>query len=143
MALPPELEGQFPGLVSAGYEQTSPQDPLYNCIGHAAGDTDWWQPLKGCYWPRRVPWDLSVTSLQKAFATVGYSTCGSGDLEDGVEKVAIFSKDNAVWEHAARQLPDGNWTSKIGTNEDISHQLHQLEGDEYGHVVAFMSRRRR
>jgi hypothetical protein len=143
MALPPELEAKFPGLAEA-YEQTSSADPSYNCIGFAAGDNDvWWEPVLGAYWPRRIPREYSLAALQAAFATIGYRLCASGDLEVGVEKIAIYANEAGTYEHAARQLEDGFWTSKIGRNEDIRHGLLQLEGKEYGKVVAFMSRPRR
>lgn len=34
--------------------------------------------------------------------------------------------------HAARQLPNGRWTSKCGQAEDIEHDLRDLEGRLYG-----------
>jgi hypothetical protein len=142
MPLPSELVAAFPGLAS-GYQQTSEATPLYNCIGHAAGDDDvWWEPIHG-YWPRRATKSYSLAALQEALSYVGYSPCASGDLEDGMEKVALFVGSKGEYEHAARQLANGLWTSKIGKNEDISHELHQLEGVEYGRVVAFMRRPRR
>jgi hypothetical protein len=42
--------------------------------------------------------------------------------------------------HAARQLPSGRWTSKIGVLEDIEHSLRDLEGDEYGTATVLMKR---
>ena len=45
--------------------------------------------------------------------------------------------------HAARQLPDGWWTSKLGPDEDILHRTPQgLAGDLYGHVRMVMKRSR-
>ena len=143
MALPPEIEVLFPGLAS-GYQQTSDADPLYNCIGHAAGDRDvWWQPTRGRFWPRRAPRDYSLGALKAALSSVDYAPCASGALEAGIEKVALFVGPTGEYLHAARQLEDGLWSSKIGNNEDIRHELSQLEGTEYGTVAAFMSRPRR
>ncbi len=45
-----------------------------------------------------------------------------------------------VPEHAARQLANGRWTSKLGRAEDIEHQLHDLEGEVYGTVALLMKR---
>jgi len=42
--------------------------------------------------------------------------------------------------HAARQLPEGRWTSKLGELEDIEHALHDLTGTVYGSVVLVMKR---
>jgi hypothetical protein len=142
MRLPPDLEAKFPGLVS-GYTKTSDYDPHYNCIAHAAGESDvWWEPVQGRYWPSRIRRDYSIEALQAAFQTRGYAVCASGDLESNMEKVALFMDAAGEYSHAARQLVDGSWTSKIGKNEDISHDLRQLEGDEYGRIVAYMSRPR-
>ncbi len=144
MSLPADVEAKFPGLAD-GYEQTSPEDPAYNCIAHAAGDHDaWWEPDRKpyVYWPSRIPRNYSLTALEAAFGTLGYARCTSEDLEDGVEKVALFANEEREYTHVARQLEDGAWTSKIGRNEDIRHGLRQLEGAEYGTVVAFMARPR-
>lgn len=143
MALPPELEAKFPGL-SDGYEQTSNADPAYNCIGHAVGDSEtWWEPVRGQYWPRRAPREFSIAALQAALSiAAGYGPGATEALEVGIEKIALFANDAGEYKHVARQLPDGSWSSKIGKNEDIRHHLRQLEGDEFGRVVAFMSRPR-
>jgi hypothetical protein len=45
-----------------------------------------------------------------------------------------------VPKHAARQLPSGRWTSKLGPMEDIEHALHDLTGMAYGSVVLVMKR---
>jgi hypothetical protein len=43
--------------------------------------------------------------------------------------------------HAARSLPNGRWTSKLGNGEDIEHiTLAVLEGDLYGKVRVFLKR---
>lgn len=36
----PELEAEFPGLLSTAYEVTSPHDPKYDCIAYALGDVN-------------------------------------------------------------------------------------------------------
>jgi len=46
-----------------------------------------------------------------------------------------------MYTHAARQLPDGKWTSKLGQLEDITHGTTDvIEGGDYGEVVQFMKR---
>ena len=48
---------------------------------------------------------------------------------------------NAVPTHAARQLPDGKWTSKLGPFEDIKHStLVCLKGPLYGEPDTYMKR---
>jgi hypothetical protein len=43
--------------------------------------------------------------------------------------------------HAALQLPSGEWTSKLGPFEDISHaHENDVNGPAYGAVRFYMSR---
>jgi hypothetical protein len=43
--------------------------------------------------------------------------------------------------HAARQLPNGRWSSKLGKLEDIEHALDDICGSAYGSVVPVLKRR--
>jgi dephospho-CoA kinase len=138
------LVALFPGLARNGYVVTSPADVVYNCIAWAAERTgEWWWPearrLRG-YWPAGVPQETTVAAFQAAFATLGYAQCGTEDLEQGFTKVALFADSRGAVQHAARQLPSGRWTSKIGELQDIEHALRDLEGDEYGLAVLVMKR---
>lgn len=46
-----------------------------------------------------------------------------------------------MYTHAARQLPSGQWTSKLGKSEDIQHEsAEDVSGGVYGEVVEFMKR---
>jgi hypothetical protein len=71
------------------------------------------------------------------------------ELEHGVEKVAIYVDCDGVPTHAARQLADGTWTSKLGEWEDIQHDtLEAMEDREdlglgYGKVGLLLRRQRR
>jgi hypothetical protein len=137
-----DLEALFPKLQSAIYARTSPPTQDYNCIAWAAGDDQrwWWPDLVGYrYWPPGLPRQETVGAFQAAFATLGYSICNDDLLEPGFEKIAIFADDHGP-QHAARQLPTGGWTSKLGELDDIEHELRDLEGNEYGLVIAFMKR---
>lgn len=121
----------------------------YNCIAHAAGDSTrpWW-PTKDptyFYWPpdlAREEWDKeTVENFVRAFELLGYTRCDSSAEEVGYEKVAIFTK-NGRPTHAARSLPNGSWTSKLGGLEDIEHELlESVEGLLYGQATAFLKRR--
>jgi hypothetical protein len=44
--------------------------------------------------------------------------------------------------HAAKQLPDGRWKSKLGDFEDIEHNTVKAVEDDYcyGTVVQYMKR---
>jgi hypothetical protein len=46
-----------------------------------------------------------------------------------------------MWTHAARQLDNGKWTSKLGQLEDIEHEsLEALSGAVYGSVVQVLKK---
>jgi len=137
------LETRFPNLKATDYEVTSLPDRNYNCFAWAANDVvRWWEPIQspGCYWPDNVPLSYSVETYVSAYQGLGFSLCESPDIEPGSEKLALYVKDNLPC-HAARQLPDGQWTSKLGTGHDIRHSaLASLEGDEYGTVDIILKR---
>ena len=61
-------------------------------------------------------------------------------LETNFEKVAIYTKGSKPT-HMARQLENGKWTSKLGSDEDLEHHtLEGLECDLYGKATIFMKR---
>jgi len=134
------VEGNFPNLARGNYEITSPHTPRYNCIAWAAGqDHVWWWP-DGPYWPDGVDRDDSVQAFVRAFSTLGYEVCDSNKQEIGWEKIAVFADFAGATTHAARQLPDGRWTSKLGKGWDIAHELSGVCGLRYGKVVQLMRR---
>ncbi len=138
------LEAHFPKLRETGYEITSPETREYNCIAWAADDTAnwWWPPQPGgvSYWPTQVSAACTVGAFSEAFATLGYKECADGRAETGFEKIALYAKGDKPT-HAARQLPDGRWTSKLGKLEDVEHTLEGLSECGYGQVVLFLKRR--
>ncbi|MCS6976085.1 MAG: hypothetical protein NZM31_03615 [Gemmatales bacterium] len=138
------LADSFPHLQSEGFTETSPATSAYNCIAWAAGETDrWWWPdrFDVGYWPGSVPRTESLEAFFQVFESLGYTRCENGDLETGYEKVALYVQDDKPT-HAARQLPDGRWTSKLGKEFDITHTLRGLEGPVYGRVAGFLKRPR-
>ena len=142
MSLP--FDHSFPQLSATGYAFTSPPDRHYNCIAWAAEDQSrwWWPDLAECgFWPDGVPREWTTAAFVQAFATLGYTLASSNDLEAGIEKVALYVA-NGRPTHAARQLPDGSWTSKCGRAEDIRHTLDGLAGDVYGEPTILLARRR-
>jgi len=135
----------FPQLRQTPWAVTSPRTPLYNCIAWAAGDDrHWWEPdaAREYRWPPGVPREYRIEAYIAAFEFLGYDVCEVADeaLDPGHEKVAIYAKDGEVT-HAARQLQTGEWTSKCGELEDITHALGGLEGPHYGTPVVIMRRR--
>lgn len=132
----------FPRLSKKNCRFTSPTDPQYNCIAWAAGVNDiWWEPDQGhiYFWPLGAERRYTVLAYAQAFATKGYVPCDSAKIESGVEKVALYAKNN-VPTHAAKQLPDGWWASKLGPDVDIEHTLVALNGGAYGDVVTFLKK---
>jgi hypothetical protein len=93
------------------------------------------------YWPEDAPREETLEAFVVAFARLGFTRCDTADYEPGHEKVALFADPVGKPTHAARQLEGGQWTSKIGAQEDISHvRLSGLQGSVYGHPVAFFRR---
>jgi hypothetical protein len=136
------VNAAFPKLAAAGYSVTSLATPRYNCIAWAAGEDQrrWW-PFDYCFWPRGVARELTLDAFIAAYRSLGYSPCDSGAREAGYEKVVIYVTASGEPTHAARQLPNGAWTSKLGNADDISHRTPEaLEGPQYGVVRQYMRR---
>jgi hypothetical protein len=136
----------FPSLRASDYEITSSSSLLYNCFAWVARDiTAWWEPdpFNEYFWPSGAPREYSIHAFVEAFRTLGYHRCENPSLEPGFEKIALFAFPDGTPTHAARQLADGRWTSKLGSFEDIAHSgLASLEGPAYGSVVACLRRPR-
>jgi hypothetical protein len=137
---------QFLNLTGGNHVEKSPVANRYNCIGWAASsDRRWWWPTGKGYWPPTVPREETMDAFILAYGTQGYIACNDGSLEAGFEKVIIYaiSRPNGTLDpqHAARQLPDGRWTSKMGPCEDIEHDTPEvLAGPYYGDPVRYLRR---
>ena len=138
------LQILFPGLRTTPFRVTSSADCKYNCIAWAANDAnDWWWPegkAAGAVWPDSAVREVTLNAFTTAFGTIGYIGEGEESLEPGVEKIALFADTTGMPTHAARQLPSGAWTSKLGNAEDIEHELRALEGEIYGTVALILKR---
>jgi len=135
------LEHLFPNLAADGCEVTSPASLDYNCIAWAAGENHrWWWPDEDAYWPEGVPLrSETVEAFVQAFAAIGYQPCDRATSIPGTEKVALYARGGRVT-HAARQLANGKWSSKLGADVDLEHALDGLEGAQYGKVVQVLAR---
>lgn len=136
------LKTQFPYLTAANYHVTSPPDAQYNCIAWAAAEDDvWWWPdsMLNYHWPESALRQETIEAFIQAFSTKGFSPCSDGSLETGFEKIALYAI-NEKPTHAARQLSDGSWASKLGQNHDICHAIDALDGPQYGSVTLFLKR---
>lgn len=144
------MPGRFENLAASNFDGvldcTSDATPSYNCIAWAAGKTNqpWWPiaVVKGYHWPSGLPKDEeTVANFTRAFETEGYEVCISSQIEPGFEKVAIYADADRNPLHAARSLPKGVWSSKIGDEEDIEHStLEAVAGKLYGYPVVFLRR---
>ena len=135
------IEETFPNLANSGYRITSEPAMEYNCIAWVVGSkSEWWSHLPGYRWPtRRGP---DVESLVQLLLSLDFELCDDRNHEPGYEKVVVFAK-NGRWTHAARQLADGRWTSKLGMFEDIEHTTaDSLTGDFYGDIYCTVRRPR-
>ena len=142
-----ELQKLFPKLrIGDNFQHTSEATPGYNCVGFANGDSSkWWQfgiRGGGYYWP--VDLGDTLEAWVELFAREGYSPAENGEIEPGVEKIAIYAnlKDFSP-SHVAKS--DGTtWKSKLGRLQDISHvSLDLLEGpgdNDYGFVQRILQR---
>jgi hypothetical protein len=134
----------FPNLADRDHEVTSDKTVTYNCIAWAAEDTTawWWpDPYYIYYWPPGVTRALTLDAFIAAYRTMRYHPCDTPDLEMGFQRIALYASELGIPTHAARQLPNGYWTSKLGNFEDIEHKtLDCLNGDLYGRPVVFLRR---
>ena len=131
----------FPNLSEEDFEIVEQSSERYNCIAYAAGDTSqlWWPDEIG-YWPPWATNDERIDSLKEAFAGLEYEQCDDGDIEDGYEKVALY-EDQGDFQHAALQMPNGRWRSKMGQGPVIEHRSPEsLSGGMYGDVAVYMRR---
>jgi hypothetical protein len=138
-----QFRSALPQLTAQNYRETSPSGWEYNCIAWAVGITDaWWWPTPGRYWPAEVPREETLAAFLTMISLFGYSVGASEALEPDLEKVALYATDQRP-AHAARQLPNGMWTSKLGPSIDIEHTTPDaVAGGVYGEVVAILSRPR-
>ncbi len=140
---------ELPHLADDNCEIKSKKTKRYNCIAWAAGeDFRWWwpDPMGKTYWPAGVTRAQTIAAFLEAYGTLGFKLSFDGTLQNGVQKLAIFGKGVAGAEtptHAALQLQNGEWTSKIGPFEDIEHKVvAAVEGPVYGRVICYLSRPR-
>ena len=138
----PALIAAFPNLSGEAFEIVEQPSGSYNCIAYAANDTSQrWDPNTGDYWPPWAPADNRIDSLKQVFAGLGYEECEDSRLEDGYLKIALYGEEEGEAKHAAVQMPDGAWRSKLGYGPVIEHRSPESLADGiYGGVHCFMRR---
>ena len=134
----------FPNSKIDPFLITSPQTALYNCIAWAYGDNrKWYWPDSSniYYWPEDIPRQEKIESFILLFERVGFTICNDGDLERHFNKIAIYCDQIGKPTHAARQLDNGFWTSKLGQSFDITHTIFSMSNGTYGNVAVYMKRK--
>jgi len=137
-----KLRRAFPRLFGGEYQMRSRKTRRYNCIAWAAERDDaWWEPSPDGFWPAGVPDDGTVEAAIRLFESLGFGRTEDAAWQPGVRKVAIYGDERGYYTHAARQLPGGRWTSKLGKGPDIEHDtLDSLTGSSYGTVAQVMQK---
>ena len=140
-----QIRNKLPKLSNTDFKITSERDRQYNCVSWAANDVSkFWWPAPQYHWPEGLPLVVTLENFIAAFRTLGYEPCDTFVLEDGFEKVLIYSNREGRPTHIARQLSNGCWTSKLGREWDIEHRTFTgLEGVEYGSAMKALKRPRK
>ncbi|RIK80189.1 MAG: hypothetical protein DCC68_11550 [Planctomycetota bacterium] len=144
-----EVELEFDGLRGTKWRLTSKQTPRYNCIAWAVGEKHRpWDLLRG-YWPDGVPRTGCLTSLIAAYQTKGFEICDEAPLEydQSFDKVVLYGVQTGSgheWQHAAKLMPNGMWSSKLGNWVDIQHeQPEHVNHADYGEPLVYMRKAKR
>jgi hypothetical protein len=84
-----------------------------------------------------------MKNILEILASYGYTERADNDgLEEGYVKVAIYADSDKWPTHFARQLKNGNWTSKAGELMDFEHDdLHCLQCEDYGELDHILKKR--
>jgi hypothetical protein len=127
----------FPNISNVLSKKTSEKSERYNCIAWAFEDTRkvWW-PSRRTYWPLNILGLTVSSAFESWFKSDGWEECENADFEPGFKKIALYGLGGQPT-HAARQLPTGLWTSKLGQDIDLSHTLNDLIGPQYGAPMKF------
>jgi hypothetical protein len=137
MLASPDVRSSFPRLQLRYVEVLGPSTRQYNCIAYSLGVNHWVNPMTG---DEKNP----LEPMDKLYAQEGYvreadMNCA---VEPGKEKLVVYAAINPdatirSVTHAARQEPDGTWTSKLGSLALIRHTTPEaLRGPTYGMPVA-------
>jgi len=121
----------FPRLGDR-FEVMGPATQTYNCICWSLGNNDAW------VWPRGPGEPVTLADFDGLYSIYGFKRVTGLDFgrQKGVEKVVLFaaSRENKIEiTHACRQMPDGSWSSKVGSLPLIRHlRPDDLAGPTYG-----------
>jgi hypothetical protein len=92
------------------------------------------------YWPIAKR-EETVACFVEAYQSRGFEVC-EPELEPEFERIVIYTL-NGIPTHAARQIENGKWVSKLGPWEDIEHNTAKaVEEYIYGKATAYMKKKR-
>jgi hypothetical protein len=118
-----DLYAQYPSLAESEHRITSLCTDDYNCVGWVPRELNrWYEP--GLYWPENVPEPDGPEDLDcyvALFESWGFEICGDGGYEVGYLKIAIYAHEE-TFQHVAKQIRGGGWSSKGGNLHDFSHK---------------------
>ena len=127
----------FPRL-GRNFEVRGSSTKTYNCIAWSLGIKDRW------VWPGGT-----VNDFDRLYGEKGYKRVQKLDYrrQENVDKIVLYAKKGKDGKieatHAARQLSDGSWSSKLGQLPLIRHlSPNDLNGPSYGTPVAVYVRTR-
>jgi hypothetical protein len=137
----PDQRNGFPRLGEE-FEVLAPASVTYNCIGWSVGNNSTW------VWPTDSTRKAQLVDFDTLYRSYGfYRARGiSFKRRPGYEKILLYAirrEDGSIKPtHAARQMPDGSWSSKLGSLPLIRH-LHpnDVSGPTYGQPFAIYIRR--
>lgn len=140
------IEEWCPRLKGTNWRITSRSARRYNCIAWAAGDNRRrWDIGKGSYWPKGAILDYCFSCLVNAYIAEGFSVCTTEEgraFDDKFDTVVLY-ESSGYWEHAAKLLKSGMWSSKLGDFEDIEHPTPEsVGGTDYGEPLLYMRRKK-
>jgi hypothetical protein len=135
----------MPRLPASDHRITSQPSDDYNCVGWVRREYDAYI-APGLFWPSDVVreprlGEPDLDAFVRLFEAWGWERCDGPELEDGFLKIAIYSREGS-FQHVAKQLPSGAWSSKMGEAHDLRHaELDSLNDSlflEYATANVFM-----
>ena len=139
------LPKDFPNSVAEPFTITSPITRNYNCIAWAFGDDSkwYWPDDYGIgFWPIPLKRECSSESFVDLFKSIGFVPCKTDKYETNFEKIALFLDVHGFPTHAAKQIDEHKWSSKLGELHDVGHTIKSIEDGLYGKAIIFMKRKK-
>jgi hypothetical protein len=131
----------FPLLTNYDLIPNSESDS-YNCISHTIHlkeDISWPIDTRH-YWPTKR--ELTKESFDLFYEHHGFEKLSILDFtyNENYTKVVLYTNNN-IPTHAAIQIDNTYWESKIGRLGIIRHDLFEIENDVYGEITQIYRKR--